>query len=70
MYDVNIRGGIASLVPSNPAAVAAINTIPAPLSTPVPTFNLTEEQMKIGSCSYRAFGAWRVELVLTVLLVG
>ncbi len=48
MYDVNIRGGRASLVPSNPAAVAAINTIPAPLSTPVPTFNPTEEQMKIG----------------------
>jgi hypothetical protein len=57
VYDVNIRGGRASLVPSNPAVVAAINTIPAPLSTPVPTFNLTEEQMKIGV------------MVATVLLV-
>jgi hypothetical protein len=48
VYDVNIRGGRASLVPRDPAAVAAINTIPTPPSTPVPTFNLTEEQMKIG----------------------
>lgn len=59
VYDVNIRGGKASLIPRSPAAVNAINTIPDPLlaTAPAPVLDLSPEQMKIGV------------IVITILLV-
>lgn len=61
VYDVNIRGGQASLVPRSQAQIMAINTISDPeLSQPEPTmepFQLDENQIKIGI------------LVVTLLLV-
>lgn len=63
VYDVNIRSGKASLIPRGQAAINAINTIADPVApspamvTPIPTFNLSPEQMKTAV------------LLVTVLLV-
>lgn len=50
VYDVNIRGGQASLIPRGQAGALAINTLPSIQTdvVPIPTLNLNDNQLKAG----------------------